>query len=180
MGNLGQDPELKSTQSGDNVCSFSIATNESWNDANGVKQERVTWHNCTAWRKTGENINQFFKRGSKILIEGKLNIDEWQTDTGEKRKAAKIVVDKFYFVDSKSDDNQPAPAQQQAQPVQQYQPAQPVQQQALPVQGQPVQQQGQPIQQQYQPAPAQQQTVQQQQQYQEAQKVFGVSPEDLG
>lgn len=105
MGNLGQDPEVKTFGSGKSVCNFSIATNRGFTNANGEKIQETTWHNCVAWEKTGEIIAKFFKKGSKILVRGRAVVEEWETDGGEKRKSYKVVVEEFGFVDSKEESN---------------------------------------------------------------------------
>jgi len=80
IGNLTRDPELKSTPSGAKVCSFSLATNETFKDAQGQKKETVEFHNIVVWGKTAENVAQYMKKGSQIYIEGKLQTRSWDKD----------------------------------------------------------------------------------------------------
>lgn len=72
IGNLGQDPDIRFTQSGKAVANFSLATGESWKGADGNTQERTEWHRIVAWEKLAEIIQQYVKKGSRIYIEGKL------------------------------------------------------------------------------------------------------------
>jgi len=104
LGNLGQDPELKTTPNGNNLASFSIAT------TSGSKEKKKTeWHRCQAWDKTGELVNQYCKKGSKVMIEGYLKTRQWQTESGEKRFATEIVATHVEFADSKQKKETAAP-----------------------------------------------------------------------
>ena len=111
VGNLGQDPEIKYTQSGDAVANFSLATSETWKDKAGVKQERTEWHRCVAWRKLAEIIQQYVRKGSKIYVEGKLQTRKWQGSDGQDRYTTEIVVSEMQMLDGKSG-GQSAPQQQ--------------------------------------------------------------------
>lgn len=104
MGVLGKDPDLRQTNSGKSVCSFSIATSDTWTDSQGERQERTEWHNCTAWGKTGELIAQYFGKGSRILVEGSLQTDKYKKD-GIEQQRTQIRVDSFHFVDKKQGGN---------------------------------------------------------------------------
>ena len=75
VGNLGKDPELRYTPAGQPVASFSLATTERWSDKNGQRQDRTEWHNIVVWGKLAELANQYLKKGSKVLIEGRLTPD---------------------------------------------------------------------------------------------------------
>ena len=72
MGNLGRDPEVRYTQSGRAVANFSIATTDSWKDRDGNRQERTEWHRIVAWARTAEFVQNYLKKGSSILVEGRL------------------------------------------------------------------------------------------------------------
>ena len=76
VGNLGKDPEMRYTPSGQAVTSFSVASNRSWTDSNGQKQTEVIWFRISAWGKQAEICNQYLKKGSKVLIEGRLTPDK--------------------------------------------------------------------------------------------------------
>ena len=76
IGNLGRDPELRYTPSGEAVTDLSVATTESWKDTEGVKKDRTTWWKVAVWGKQAETCNQFLKKGSKVLVEGTMRGDE--------------------------------------------------------------------------------------------------------
>ncbi len=117
MGNLTRDPELRTTPNGQNVCSFSLAINRTWKDANGQTQEAVDFIDCTAWGKAGEIISQYTQKGRPILITGRLQSRSWEQD-GQKRSKVEVNVDDFNFIGSgqgggggmSSDDAGPAPS----------------------------------------------------------------------
>lgn len=71
IGNVVRDPEMRTTPNGQNVTSFSVATNLVWTDQSGQKQEKVEFHNVVAWRKLAEIVGQYLKKGSKVYIEGR-------------------------------------------------------------------------------------------------------------
>jgi len=104
LGNLTRDAETKHL-TGSSVTGFGMAVNRKWKDASGEMKEEVLFVDVTAWGKTGENIAQYFRKGSRILIEGRLKMDEWtDKQTGQKRSKVGVVVDSFDFIDRKSDD----------------------------------------------------------------------------
>lgn len=92
IGNLGKDPELRHLQNGDVVASFSIATTEQWKDKDGEKKEHTEWHRCIAWRRLGEIIGQYAKKGTQMYVEGKLQTRKWQDKDGQDRFSTEIVV----------------------------------------------------------------------------------------
>jgi len=97
MGNLTRDPELRTTTGGQNVCSFSLAVNRSWKDANGETQEAVSFIDCTAWGKAAEIINQYTQKGRALLVSGRLQSRSWEQD-GQKRSKLEVVVEDFNFI----------------------------------------------------------------------------------
>lgn len=99
-GRLTADIELKQTQSGNSVCSFSLAVNRRV----GKDQEPKTdFIDCQAWRQTAEFLSRYFKKGSSLCIVGTLQKREWTDQNGNKRYATEVVVDEAMFVDSKND-----------------------------------------------------------------------------
>lgn len=96
-GNLTRDPELKSLPSGIKVTSFSIATNRTWKDKNGVKQDSTTFHNIVAFGKTAEIIAQYLKKGRGVFVEGRIENRSWEDKDGTKKYRSEIVVDNFQF-----------------------------------------------------------------------------------
>ncbi len=97
-GNLTRDPELRSTPSGSSVCSFSVAVNRVYRDGNGEQKEDVSFIDCSAWGKLGEMINQYAKRGSGVLVSGRLSQRSFEDKTGAKRSRTEIVAEDFNFI----------------------------------------------------------------------------------
>lgn len=98
VGNITRDPELRSTPSGAQVCSFSVAVNRNYKDSSGANQETVSFIDCTAWGRAGEIIAQYAKKGSGILVSGRLEQRSWEDKEGQKRSRVEIVVEDFNFV----------------------------------------------------------------------------------
>jgi single-strand DNA-binding protein len=105
IGALGKDPELKFNASGVAMCSFSMATSESWKDQDGNKQDRTEWHNVVAWRKLAEICGEYLKKGSKVYIEGKLQTSSYEKD-GQKHYSTKVVADNVVFLSTKKEETQ--------------------------------------------------------------------------
>ena len=99
-GRLTADVELKQTNSGTAVCSFSLAVNRKYQREGEAQADFI---NCTAWGKTAEFISKFFKKGSSLCIVGNIQVRSWQDQNGNKRYATEIIVDEALFVDSKSE-----------------------------------------------------------------------------
>lgn len=98
IGNLTRDPELRQTTNGQAVCSFGVATNRNWKDANGEKQEQTEFHNVVAWGRLAEIIAQYLKKGNKIFIEGRLQTRDWEGQDGVKRYRTEIVADNMVML----------------------------------------------------------------------------------
>ena len=115
VGNLGNDPEVRYTQDGTCIANFSIATSESWKDKQtGEKQERTEWHRCVAFKRVGEIVGEYLKKGSKVYIEGSLRTRKWQTKEGADKYTTEIVVREMQMLDGRADGHgapqaQPAP-----------------------------------------------------------------------
>jgi single-strand DNA-binding protein len=99
IGNLTRDPELRTTTTGQTVASFGVATNHSWKDANGQKQEKAEFHNVTAWGKLAEICGQYLGKGRKVYVEGRLQTREWQAQDGTKRNRTEIVCENMIMLD---------------------------------------------------------------------------------
>ena len=98
IGNLGKDPELRYTPSGQPTASFSLATTERWNDKNGQRQERTEWHNIVAWGKLAELVNQYLKKGRSAYVEGRINTRSWDDRDGNKKYRTEIVASQIQFL----------------------------------------------------------------------------------
>jgi len=119
VGNLGQDPDTKYSQSGNCMTNITVATSESWKDKQtGQPQERTEWHRVVFFNKLAEIASQYLKKGSKVYIEGQLRTRKWQDQSGQDRYTTEIVAREMQMLDSR---NANAPAQQPAQAPQQPQ-----------------------------------------------------------
>lgn len=98
MGNLTKDPELKKTQSGMAVANVGMAVNRRYKD-----KEEVVFVDVTFWGKTAEIMCQYLTKGSPIFVEGRLQLDQWETDDGQKRSRMKVICENFQFIGSKGD-----------------------------------------------------------------------------
>ena len=108
IGRLTRDPETRTTPNGATVTSFGVATNLVWKDQSGNRQERVEYHNIVAWRKLGETMAQYLRKGSRVYIEGRLQTREWQAQDGSKRNRTEIIADSMIMLDRRADGVAPA------------------------------------------------------------------------
>ena len=92
IGNLGRDPEVRYTPSGQAVANFTVATNEAWTDKAGQKQERTEWHRVVVWGKAAENCGEYLSKGRQVFIEGRLQTREWTNKEGAKQYTTEIVA----------------------------------------------------------------------------------------
>jgi len=94
VGRVTQDPQLRTTPSGQAVCNFSIATNRTWkNSQSNEKQEKAEFHNIVAWSRLAEIANQYLTRGSLVMIEGRIETRSWDDQSGNKRYRTEIVAE---------------------------------------------------------------------------------------
>jgi single-strand DNA-binding protein len=92
VGNLGKDPEIKHTQQGKPVATFSLATNERYKDKDGQWQDRTEWHNIVLWERLAEVAGEYLKKGGKVYIEGRIRTESWDDkQTGQKKYITKII-----------------------------------------------------------------------------------------
>ena len=102
MGRLTRDPELRRTQAGTPVASFSLAVDRDFKDK--TTGERATdFIDVVAWRQTGEFVSRYFTKGRMAVVEGRLQIRDWTDKEGNKRRSAEVIADQVYFGDSKRD-----------------------------------------------------------------------------
>jgi|AntAceMinimDraft_17_1070374.scaffolds.fasta_scaffold194858_2 single-strand DNA-binding protein len=97
VGRMTADPELRTVSSGNSVTSFGVATNRYWVNKQGERQEGTEFHNVVVWGKQAEIVNQFLKKGSLILIEGRLQTRDWEGRDGQKRRTTEIVAQRVQF-----------------------------------------------------------------------------------
>lgn len=100
IGRVTQEIELKTTPNGQNVTNFSVATNRSWTDSTGAKQESAEFHNVVLWSKLAEIAGQYVKKGQKVFIEGRLQTRSWEGEDGKKRYTTEIVGENLIMLDS--------------------------------------------------------------------------------
>lgn len=98
IGNLGRDPELRTTQSGQAVANFTLATTENWTDKSGEKVERTEWHRIVTWGRTAELCAQYLSKGRTAYIEGRLQTREWEDKDGTKRQTTEINANTVQFI----------------------------------------------------------------------------------
>ncbi|MDO8575536.1 MAG: single-stranded DNA-binding protein [bacterium] len=97
FGNLTRDPEVRALPSGIKVCNFSLATNRSWKDKNGARQESVDYHNIVMFGKLAETASQYLKKGSSIFVEGRMQTRSWDAPDGQKKYRTEVIADSFQF-----------------------------------------------------------------------------------
>jgi single-strand DNA-binding protein len=104
VGNLGKDPEIRYTASGQPVANFSVATSERWNDkTSGQAQEKTEWHRIVVWGKQAESCNTYLKKGRPVYVEGRLQTREWTNKEGQKQYITEVVADRVVFLGTKGD-----------------------------------------------------------------------------
>jgi|TARA_R110002072_G_scaffold254433_4_gene413320 single-strand DNA-binding protein len=101
IGNLGNDPEIITLDSGKKLAKLSIATNESYKNAQGEKVTDTQWHNVVAWNKTAEIVEKYLQKGSEVAIEGKLTTRSYETKEGEKRYITEVVCNELLMLGGK-------------------------------------------------------------------------------
>lgn len=99
IGNLGKDPMITQFANNNSVARFSLATNESYQDKNGEWIAQATWHNIVAWGKNAERCEKLLKKGTEIMLEGKITNNTYETKEGEKRYNTEIVIRDFYLIE---------------------------------------------------------------------------------
>ena len=106
IGNLGNDPEVRSTTGGNRVATFSLATSRSWNDASGSRQEKTEWHRCVVWNtktsQLADIVERYVKKGDKLYVEGRIEYRQWTDKDGQTRYSTEINVRELIMLTSKS------------------------------------------------------------------------------
>ncbi len=107
MGRMTRDPELRRTQSGTVVTSFTLAADRDFKGQNGEKE--TDFIDCVAWRNTAEFAAKYFTKGRMAVVEGRLQLRDWTDKDGNKHRAAEVIADSIYFADSQKRENHDAP-----------------------------------------------------------------------
>ena len=103
IGNLTRDPELKTTNSGQSVCNFGVATNRRWKDSSGEMKEDAEFHNVVCWGKLAEIAAQYITKGRKVFIEGRLQTRNWEDEAGIKHYRTEIVANDLIILSPKGE-----------------------------------------------------------------------------
>ena len=104
LGNVGKDPEIRSSASGMTIASFTLATADRQKDAQGNWQDKTEWHNLVAFQRTAEIVRDYVKKGTQIFVEGKIQSRSWDDkDTGQKRYKTEVNASDVQFLDSRQD-----------------------------------------------------------------------------
>jgi len=98
MGNLTRDPELRTTTSGTPVCQLGMAVNRTYKNSNDEKQEETTFVDIEAWGRQAETISKYVVKGNPLFVEGRLKLDTWESNEGEKKSRMKVVLENFQFM----------------------------------------------------------------------------------
>ena len=98
VGNLGKDPEVRFTPSGQAVAKFPIATTDTWTDQGGQRQEKTEWHNVVVWGKQAENCGQYLAKGRQVYVEGAIRSRSYDDKDGNKRYVTEIVAQRVQFL----------------------------------------------------------------------------------
>jgi single-strand DNA-binding protein len=105
IGNLGNDPEVRSTTGGNRVATFSLATSRTWNDQSGQKQEKTEWHRCVVWNTKGSQladiVEKYVHKGDKLYVEGRIEYRQWQDKDGQTRYSTEINVRELIMLSSR-------------------------------------------------------------------------------
>ena len=129
VGNVGQDPEVRYMPNGNAVANVTVATSESWKDAQGVQQDKTEWHRVVVFGKLAEIVGEYVRKGTQVYFEGKLETRKWKDQSGQDRYSTEVKVDGFtgvmQMLGGKQGDSgqssKPAPQQQRPAPQQQQQ-----------------------------------------------------------
>ena len=98
IGRLGNNPEIRNTPSGAAVANFNVATNESWNDKNGQKQERTEWHRVVVWGKLAQLCGDYLSKGRQVYIEGRMQTRQWEDKEGQKKYTTEVIANTVQFL----------------------------------------------------------------------------------
>lgn len=98
LGNVGSTPEIKLTSSGRTICNMNLTSSEKWSNHQGVEQERVEWHKVAVFGKLGEMCGQKLEKGSKVLVEGRIQTRSWNDSSGDRKQVTEIICQHIQFL----------------------------------------------------------------------------------
>lgn len=113
VGRLGQDPELKTIPSGQQVARLNVATSENFTGKDGTKQERTEWHRIVVWGKLADLCGRYLAKGRQVYVEGRLQTRSWEDQQGQKRYSTEVVANVVQFLDAKQQGERPAAQQEE-------------------------------------------------------------------
>lgn len=102
IGNLTKEPEVRQTPNGSTVATFTVATNYTWKDQNGQKQEKAEFHNLVAWGRLAEICQSYLSKGQKVFIEGRIQTRDWEAEDGSRRYKTEIIAENMIMLSSRS------------------------------------------------------------------------------
>lgn len=111
IGNLGKDPDLRYTPSGQAVATFSLATNDRYKDKDGQMVERAEWHNIVVWGKQAETTKEYLKKGRQIFVEGRIAYRTYDDREGNKRYITEVVAQRIQFLGRREETPETVPAE---------------------------------------------------------------------
>lgn len=118
IGNLGADPEIRSTNSGTRVATLSVATSRSWTGAQGDQQEKTEWHRVIAWERLAEIVERYLKKGDRVYIEGRIEYRQWEGKDGQTRYTTEIRAREMIMLGGRdSKERSAVPSEAGAQPA---------------------------------------------------------------
>ena len=100
LGNLGADPDVKKTASGQTITLFNLATSNAWTNKEGQRQEHTEWHRIVVWGKLAETCAEYLSKGRKVYVEGRLQTRSWEDDNNQKRYTTEIVASQVLFLNT--------------------------------------------------------------------------------
>ncbi|HEY3202651.1 MAG TPA: single-stranded DNA-binding protein [Thermoanaerobaculia bacterium] len=103
IGNLGKDPEIRTTPQGTSLARFSLATTSTWKDASGARQERTEWHDIVAWEKLAQICGEYLHKGKMVYVEGSLQTRSWEDQNGQKRYKTEIKASNVVMLSRRED-----------------------------------------------------------------------------
>jgi single-strand DNA-binding protein len=103
IGNLGKDPEIRTTPQGTSLARFTLATTTTWKDASGARQERTEWHDIVAWEKLAQICGEYLHKGKMVYVEGSLQTRSWEDQNGQKRYKTEIKASNVVMLSRRED-----------------------------------------------------------------------------
>ncbi len=103
IGNLGKDPEIRTTPQGTTLARFSVATSTTWKDASGAKQEKTEWHDIVAWEKLAQICGEYLHKGKMVYVEGSLQTRSWEDQAGQKRYKTEVKASNVVMLSKRED-----------------------------------------------------------------------------